>query len=123
MMDFGSMALERGGDEEEALGFKRTPNACHGEGTLIFEQGVHLRFGDSAVERALQDVSQHQAEFLKFGENGFRRLAFCGKLDGFEEGGRFTVEGLVWRIEEVGVELGCDSCEQEGLDVKWTKAC
>lgn len=120
--EFLGVRLQVSGEQEDAFRFKGTANACDGSGELFFDEGVLVGVGEVFVEGAFEDVCEEQAEFLEFGEEGFRGLPFRGKPDGIEDYGGFAAELRAGRIEEVGVLGGCDAGEKKSLDVERAEA-
>lgn len=114
--------LEFGRDEEQALWFEGAPDAGNGGGELFLKQGVGFGIGDVIVEGTFQDVGEHQAEFLEFGEYGFVRLPFRTEWNGLENGASFAFEGRLRRIKKIGIEFGSDRTEDERLDVNRAEA-
>jgi hypothetical protein len=98
LMEFGCVRLKIGGKKKDTLGFEGTPNARDGGGKFGFEVGLGLRLSGAVVEGTLQDVRQHQAQFLKISEDGFRGLPLCGDVNGVENRAGFAVEGQIWRV-------------------------
>ena len=114
--------MKFGRDEEEALGLQGTANAGDGGGKLFFEEGVRLSdVGDVFVEGTFQDVGEHQAEFLEFGEDGFGDFPSVESWTALRMVAASPWNDRVGRVEEVGVARGGDAGEQKSLDVKWTK--
>ncbi len=73
-MKLGEEWQEVGGEEEQALGFERATDAGDGDRELLCQQRLGLRWRDVFVEGALENMGEHQAEFLEFDLDGFRGL-------------------------------------------------
>jgi hypothetical protein len=114
--------LEGGREQENAFGFEGAANAGKGSGELLAEERVDFGVRELFVGRTFEDVGEHEAEFLEFGEDGFGGLPFRGKLDGCEDGGGFALKRGVWGVEKLGVEFRSDAGKKESLDVDGTEA-
>lgn len=89
---------------------------------MFFQKRVCFLCGEVWVERTFEDVREHQAQFLEFGEDAFAGLPFRGERDGLEDCGGFAFEVTVGGVEKVFVFGGSDAREEEGMDVNGTEA-
>jgi len=72
MVQFIGERLEVGREKEDALGLKGAANAGEGGGELILQESESLRGGGAVPQGAFENVDEHEASFLEFGEDFLR---------------------------------------------------
>lgn len=67
---------------------------------MRFEEGLRLGRRDSILERAIENVYQHEAELLKFDEHGLRRLPLRRDLHTANKRAGFSEERTAGIVEK-----------------------
>jgi hypothetical protein len=102
-------------EQKYTLGFEGTANPNHGNGQLFFQKSAWV---GAVFDWTFKNVGEHDAEFLKFGEDGFDGFSGRVELNGLEDGRGFALEERIGRVQKIGILLRGDACQKKRLDVQ-----